>query len=300
MKKIVYSIISIAFFSCQSSQPDFERSKILINNQQLEILTAYEIFENYIDNKSNYSRDIFKRIVNEFGDDAEYPFLFEALKKEIKPDENLKEELDILKSNDFRPIIDSAYQKITKALPGPDTKILLIPANPEYRELFKKYGTGMHAVTVGTGKIIITIDPTFGNWQEHLRYALAHEHHHSVWTSRNFKTSDFTPLEYLILEGKAESFAMGLFPNANHPFLNRLSKAEEKRIWNLIKPILNNRKSTATENLYYGTNEIPFGSVYAIGYSIVESFKKNNPELKDNELIDISPEQILLLSDLSN
>ena len=138
MKKIVYIIISIAFFSCQSSQPDFERSKIRVNNQQFEILTAYEIFENYIDNKNNYSRNIFKRIENEFGNNVEYPFLFEALKKEIKPDENLKEELKILRSVDFRRIIDSAYQKITKALPGPDTKILMIPANPEYRELFKK------------------------------------------------------------------------------------------------------------------------------------------------------------------
>jgi len=296
MKKIIYIIISIAFFSCQSSQPDFERSKIIVNNQRFELLTAFEIFENYIDNKNNYSRNVFRRIENEFGHNVEYPFLFDALKKEITPDENLKEELKILKSSDFRSILDSAYQKITKALPGPDTKIMLIPANPEYREMFKKYGTGMYAITVGTGKIIITIDPTFNNWLQLLPYALAHEYHHSVWTSRNFNTSDFTPLEYIILEGKAESFAMELFPNANHPFLNMLSKSEEKRIWNLIKPELNKRRSITNDKIFYGSNEIPYGSVYAIGYSIVESFKKNNPEIKDNELIDISPERILLSS----
>jgi uncharacterized protein YjaZ len=298
MKKIAYIIISITFFACQSSQPDFERSEIIVNNQRFEILTAYKIYENYIDNENNYSRNIFKRIENEFGNNVEYPFLFDALKKEIKPDENLKEELKILKSNDFRQILYSACKIITEALPGPDTKILFLPSNPEYREMFKKYGTGTHAITVGTGNIIITIDPTFSNWQKLLLYALAHEYHHSVWTSRNFKTSDFTPLEYIIFEGKAESFAMGLFPNANHPFLNMLSKSEEKRIWNLIKPELNKRKSITNDKIFYGTNEIPYGSVYAIGYSIVESFKENNPEIKDNELIDISPERILLLSNI--
>jgi len=60
--------------------------------------------------------------------------------------------------------------------------------------------------------------------------------------------------------------------------------------WSFIVFYLTNDK------IFYGTNEIPYGSVYAIGYSIVESFKKNNPEIKDDELINISPERILLSS----
>ncbi len=290
-----FLLILVALISCQKSEYDFERSKLFINNQQFEILTAYNILDNFIANRSNYMQDVYKQIENEFIHNAEYPFMLETIKKEIKPDENLKEELEILKDIDFIQIVDSAFRLITKELPGPDTKILFT-ANPEYRELYKTFGIGMHAITVGTGKIIVSIDPTFKNWQQLLPYTLAHEYHHSVWTSRNFVTADFTPLEYLVLEGRAESFAKGLFPIANHPFMNMLTEIQERRIWNLIRTEVNKRNSEMNDNMMYGTKEIPYGSVYTIGFNIIESFKRNNPKIDDKELIDITPDQILLLS----
>jgi hypothetical protein len=136
----------------------------MINNQRFEILTAYELFENFINNKSNYKQDVFRSIENEFNSDAEYPFLFEFIKNDMKPNEDLKKELELLKKTNFIHIIDSAFQIITKELPaGPDTKILFIPANPEYRDIFKRYDIGIHAITPGTGRIIISIDPTIKN-----------------------------------------------------------------------------------------------------------------------------------------
>jgi len=116
-----------------------------------------------------------------------------------------------------------------------------------------------------------------------------HEYHHSVWTSRNFETADFTPLEYIIFEGKADSFADKIFPNTNHTFINMLDEKNEKRIWNLIKPEMNQRNTNMNDKIFYGTEDIPYGSVYAIGSNIIESFKKNNPEINDAELIDMSP-----------
>lgn len=296
MRIISCIFILLTSISCHRSEYDFERSKLMINNQQFEILTAYKIFDNFIAKKSSYRQDVFNQIKNEFNHNAEYPFLFETIKKEIKPDANLKEELEILKDIDFKQIVDSAFRIITKELSGPDTKILFIPANPEYREFFKKFGMGIHAVTLGTGKIIVSIDPTFNNWPQLIPYVLAHEYHHSVWTSRNFVTADFTPLEYLILEGKADSFSRELFPNAAIPWFNMLTEDEEKRVWNLIRPEMNKRNSEMNKNMMIGTEEIPYASGYTIGFSIIESFKMNNPQINDIELIDIAPEQILLLS----
>ena len=34
---------------------------------------------------------------------------------------------------------------------------------------------------------------------------------------------------------------------------------------------------------------------YAIGFDIVRSFKRNNPEIADERLLDLDPEQILRL-----
>ena len=299
MSKIIYIFILVALISCQRYDYDFERGMVIIDNQKFEILTANKIFDNFISRKSSYSSAVYGRIKNEFGNNAEYPFLFETLEAEIKPDEKLNEEIEILKSLNFKEIVDSTFKSVIKELPGPDTKILFIPANPEYKEIFKSYGIGLIAITVGTGKIIVSINPTIDNWQQLLPYALAHEYHHSVWTSRNFETADFTPLEYIILEGRADSFAKELFPNTIHPILNTLSKEQENRIWNLIKPEMNIRNSELNDKISYGTKEIPTGSVYAIGFSIIESFKKNNPHIDDKELIDMTPEQILFLSKYS-
>ena len=296
MKIINHILALIVFFSCQRNEYDFEREKVTVNNQQFEILTAYEIFDSFIDKKSNYTRDVFQPIKNEFNHNAEYPFLFESIEKEMKPDRILKEELELLKIIDFGQIVDSAFRIITKELSGPDTKILFIPANTKYRKFYKEWGFGIQAVTIGTGKIIVSIDPTIENFKQIMPYVLAHEYHHSVWTSRNFTTADLTPLEYLLLEGRADSFAEELFPFGNHPFINTLTEDQEKSVWNQIKPELNNRNSKMNDKMAYGSKDIPYGSVYSIGFSIIRSFKKNNPKITDIELIDIPAEQILHLS----
>ena len=296
MSKISYILISILLISCQRQDYNFERTELIVNNQKFEILTAYEIFDNFTEKKTNYLKNVFNQIENEFEYNAEYLFLLENIKHNIKPNDDLKEEIELLKKIDFEQIVDSAFQIITKELPGPDTKILFIPINPEYREYYQKFGIGIYAITVGTGKIIVSIDPTFSNWSHILPYILAHEYHHSVWTSRNFVTADFTPLEYLCLEGRADSFANELFPNANLFYINMLTGDQEKTIWNLIKPELNKRNSEMNDKMMIGTNEIPVCSGYTIGFSIIETFKKNNPTITDKELIDISAEQILFLS----
>ena len=223
-------------------------------------------------------------------------FFFDAIKGKIEPNEEFRQAVELMKDYDFVLIVDSTYQIVTKELPGPDTEILFIPTNPAYREIYKDIGVGFHAFTPGAGKIIVSFDPTFDNSQQFIPYALAHEYHHSVWTYRNFETADLTPLEYLVMEGMADSFALGLFSDVDHPFINMLDEKDEARIWDLIKPDMNRRDSDMNDMLYYGTKNIPFGSVYAIGFNIIESFKKNNPQITDQELIDISPEIILLQS----
>ena len=297
MNRVIYIFILIILISCQRQEYDFERTLITINNQKFEILTAWKIFDDYIVNKSDYEKNIFLKINKEFdNNNSEFPFLLDAIKNKIEPDEELKKEIELMKSINFVSIVDSVCQIITKELPVPDTKILFIPTNPANREFYREFGVGFHAFTLGTGKIIVSFDATFDNWRQYIHYALAHEYHHSVWTSRNFKTADITPLEYIILEGKADLFAKEVFPASNNPFWDMFASENESRIWNLIKPNLNQRNTDMNDKIFYGTKEIPYGSVYAIGYSILKLFKENNPGITYLEIIDISPEKILHLS----
>ena len=296
--KIFFIFILSATFSCQKSvEYDFERTKITINKQKFEILTAWKIFDDYISNKSDYEENIFLKINEEFdNNNSEFSFLLDAIENKIEPNEELKKEIELMKNIDFVSIVDSVYQKVTKELSGPDTKILFIPANPVNREYYREFGVGFHAFTLGTGKIIVSLDPTFENWRHYIHYALAHEYHHSVWMSRNFKTADLTPLEYIILEGRADLFAKEIFSESKNPFWDMFDSENENRIWNMIKPNMNQRNTDINDKIFYGSKEIPYGSVYAIGYSILKSFKENNPNIHDAELIDMSPEEILYLS----
>ena len=75
-----------------------------------------------------------------------------------------------------------------------------------------------------------------------------------------------------------------------------LTEDDEKRVWNLVRPEMNKRNSAMNDNIMIGTDEIPYASGYTIGFSIIEAFKMNNPQISDIELIDITAEQILLLS----
>lgn len=293
-----FLLILVVTFSCKDDNDyDFERTKITINKQNFEILTAWKIFDDYIVNKSDYEDNIFIKIEEEFdNNNSEFPFLLDAIKNKIKPDEELKKEIELMKSIDFVSIVESVYKIVTKELPGPDTKILFIPANPANREFYRKFGVAFHAFALGAGKIIVSFDPTFENWRQYIHYALAHEYHHSVWTSRNFMTAEITPLEYIILEGKADLFAKEMFPESNNPFWDMFDSENENRIWNLIKHEMNQRNTDMNDKIFYGSKEIPYGSVYAIGYSILKLFKENNPGITDLEIIDMTPEKILHLS----
>ena len=73
-------------------------------------------------------------------------------------------------------------------------------------------------------------------------------------------------------------------------------RENEQRIWNLIRPEMDQRNTGINDKIFYGTDDIPYGSVYAIGFNMIKSFKRNNPEVNDEELIDMSPEEILRLS----
>ncbi|MBI9039470.1 MAG: hypothetical protein JEY97_15160 [Bacteroidales bacterium] len=303
-KTIVYIFLFILIlFSCNNNpQNEFSVIKKSINNQGFELITAYRLFDDYIKTSKNESTNLYKKLIfnplkKEFSENAEYPFILSNIENPIIPNNELLKEIEILKNSDLIKIAKNALKKISLALPGPSTKILFIPANPEYRNYYEKYNIGVTAVTVGSGKIIVSIDPTFKNWKELLPYVLAHEYHHSVWTSRNFETINFSLLEFLIFEGRADSFASSVYPDKNITWTSIINKETENRVWEIIKTDLDMRGHTICDKVMMGTNEIPFASGYTIGFNIVQSFKENNPEFSDIEIIDFTPNKILNMSE---
>jgi uncharacterized protein YjaZ len=86
-------------------------------------------------------------------------------------------------------------------------------------------------------------------------------------------------LDLTITEGKAESFANILYPEAKPPWTEPLSEEVEARV---LKELKENADSTDWKiyNEFFIGNYakgIPGWSNYKIGYQITESFIENNP-----------------------
>jgi uncharacterized protein YjaZ len=285
---------------CRKKVPDFERTVFSFNNQKIEILTTFNLIENYLSNpnlgQSNIAKASNKYIYNpirdEILDQAEAAFLFETIKIPYEANDYLRHETELLKSSDLLTIIEESLTRITKALPGPNTKIIILPASSLNRPMLEMYKIPISGITLGSGKIILFIDPTFQNWKDFLPYCIAHEYHHSTWSSRNWVSADFSLIEYLVLEGRADLFASEQFNTVANPLTNFLSKSQELEIWGLIKNEIFEKGHERINKVMFGTDKIPFGSGYNIGFNIVRLFKENNTDSMTLNLIDLDPKEI--------
>jgi uncharacterized protein YjaZ len=245
-------------------------------------------------------RLVYNPVKKEIISNAEAAFLFNTIKVPYKPNEYLKAEIDALKSIDLISIIKEVLIKVTSELPAPDTKIIILPASEYLRQTFEKNSLPLSGITIGTGKIIMMIDPTFENWTDFLPYAIAHEYHHSTWISRNWVSSDFSLIEYLIFEGRADMFASDLYGSMNNPLTKILSKQQEIQVWRLIENEIFEKGHTRINKVMFGNDSIPFASGYTIGFNIVNLYKQKNPSVSDLELLDMDPNKIFKLSGYSD
>jgi uncharacterized protein YjaZ len=303
IRNIIIIIGLTLLIGCSNNVPDFERTTIEINGQQFEILSTVAIFENYLNENNRYKdynrasqKLIFEPLRKEILDHAEAAFMFNSIEIPYQTTDLLREQVKMLKSGESVEVIKHILYPITKSLPGPNTKIIILPASPAMQEVLDKYNLPGYGVTIGSGKIIIAINQTNKNWKEFLSYAVAHEYHHSTWISRNWVSSDFSLLDYLVFEGRADAFAKSMVDSFDIPSTKYITAEQETYVWDLIKPELSERGSERIIKVMYGQDKIPFGSGYAIGYGILKAFKENNQSYTDLMIIDLDPGKIFELS----
>ncbi|SNR32379.1 DUF2268 domain-containing putative Zn-dependent protease [Lutibacter flavus] len=305
MIRIGFLLFALFLFNgCQQTVvPDFERTNFDIKGQKFEILTTKNLFENYLIEQqqfSDYNRAskklLFNPIENEILENAEAAFMINSIKIPYEPSDFLKEQLKKFNTKVAIEIIEKELNSITDLIKGPDTKIILLPISPALKKRLNKYKLPGYGVALGSGKIIIAIDQTADNWKEYLSFTIAYEYHHSAWMYRNWIDANFSLLEYLIFEGKADAFAKSINNAIEVHSTTYISEEKEHFVWNLIEPDLDKRGSEIILKVMYGNKEIPFGSGYAIGYSILKKFKENNPTFTDLDIIDMEARTMLELS----
>jgi len=258
------------------------------------------LIDNYLSSSDKHNSNIlnssnkyiYKPIQHEIIDHAEAAFLFNTIKVPYETNDQLRNEIELLRSSDLLPIIKESLTKITQELPGPNTKIIILPASSLSRQTLEKNKIPISGITLGSGKIILSIDPTFKNWIDFLPYCIAHEYHHSTWISRIWVSADFSLIEYLVFEGRADLFASEQYCAVSNPMTNFLTKDQESEIWKLIKNDIFEKGHERINQVMFGTDNIPFGSGYNIGFNIVRLFKEKNTASLTLNLIDMDPEEI--------
>lgn len=295
------AFLALILANCASLPADFERTKVAVNGQVFRILTAHALFDDYLrhtDQRADIgvmSKNLlFDPLAREILDEkAQAPFMFGSVALPYEPNAFLKQEIQLLKASNVADSIEGVLPAINKSLPGSETKIVVLPASPVMKPYLDKFGVSGYGATLGSGRIVIAVDPTKPDWRAFLSYATAHEYHHSTWISRNWVSADFTLLEYVVFEGRADAFAKSMNPEFGIPADRYLTRGQESAVWRQIRPTLSQKGSNRINEVMNGSGGIPFGSGYAIGYHIVLAFKQRNPSSTDADLIDMDPRTIL-------
>jgi len=294
-------------WSCRpaDSPGHYETVSFSQSGQQFKIVSFYKHMPLYIEKAKRNSRQaarIYKNLVydpiwNDFASKGECSFLAKSLETPITDLESLAHEIDLLEQSNAEEIIKTALLKVSKVLPGPHTTVYIQAHDPVYRKyLPKEMQTGITAHTFGSGRFIILIDPAVPGWRQYLQKITAHEYHHSVWVSRNFETVNFSLLEYLTLEGRADSFAELMYSEIYSPWTDIFDFEKEREVWYLLRDQLDSRDADLLMRTAAGDKNIPFATVYTLGYRIMQEFFRNNPDVPLLEWTDMEAEKIFRLS----
>jgi uncharacterized protein YjaZ len=216
-----------------------------------------------------------------------------AINDPITDCDYIQNAVDTLNESGIEKIVESSLRHISKLLPGSDTAVCILVADP--REKYIRYQMhGVKGFTAGAGKIWLQIAP-FGDWLDWVPYSLAHEYHHSVWTSRHYKKgSTVDLLDHLISEGRADSFARMAYPERVAPWTNALSPDQESAVWQLMKPQLGSTSYQMRKRfLIGGAQNIPYYAGYTVGFHIVQKFLEAYPDIDIDKWTAVDPHDIL-------
>ncbi len=211
----------------------------------------------------------------------------------IKDHDDLAYKLGLFKDKNVEMIVNDALSKSNSHLAGINTTVYIFPSVGDYEQMTDPFG-GVAGVTIGQGKLLILVDPTVENWESVLSYVVAHEYHHSIWTSKQLEEKSFTLLDYLVFEGRADSFAHIVYPEVEVPWSSSLELSTEKTMWDYIDGQLNSSNSDLLNKVMFGDGmDYPHWSGYTIGYHIVQNYLEKNPEVNVEAWTNMSSSDIL-------
>lgn len=197
----------------------------------------------------------------------------------LPPDTMPGEALDIVRrieAGRVRELVESGLRRAAEALPGAEGTTVCIQPVALNRAIEHMRGVG--GVSLG-GRIKIFVHPTIAGFAR-VEYTAAHEYHHEVARMRLAPGWSRDPLEAMIAEGKADAFAVRLFPSLRPPHTDPLTPDERRRTWEAFQQQLAAPAETFREDFMFGLAEgLPRWAGYRLGFEIVNGYLERHPGL---------------------
>ena len=131
----------------------------------------------------------------------------------------------------------------------------MLPSNEDISQVIQGK-EGVIGLTAGSRQIVLTIDPMVNNWQEMLAYNLPGNMSMPIGLRQILiAVKQSTLLDWIVSEGMADSYAHLIYPDFVGPWTKVLSGEIESKLWNRIKPELDNTNIAFQYNVMYGSEK---------------------------------------------
>lgn len=175
--------------------------------------------------------------------------------------------------------VRTAAEKAAAMVSGPPTTVCIATVDPSWTYLQMMHGVG--GFTPGPGKVWLTILPE-GDWQEWIAYGVAHEYHHSAWMAGSREVEDLA--DYLVFEGRADSFARLVAPGLEAPWTSALTPQEEREAWRALEGQLGSTDAEVPRSMTFGgVDGMPRWAGYRIGFRVVQAYLAAHPDVSVSE-----------------
>lgn len=183
-------------------------------------------------------------------------------------------------------IIKDTIKLCHKTIESSITNIFVFPT---FDNFVKQKMNGAFGYTPYKNTILIFLNLQNRKWEKALASTIAHEFNHSLIL--NYNTWE-TLLDSLIFEGLAENFNEKII-GGKSPWIKALNLSQSKKIFLSLENKLDSKDYSLYRSVFLENKEYPLWTGYSIGYYIVRSFIKINPDLKWPKILKLNPKNIL-------
>lgn len=152
---------------------------------------------------------------------------------------------------------------------------------------------GVMAFTPSAALIDLYVAPVEG-WMPWLAYNVAHEYSHTQWMARNPErdTFQFTLLEYLVFEGRADNFASQV-TQLDGAWSHSLAPSQECSVFREIRAALGQKGAILPKVMFgWPGSGYPQWAGYSMGFGIVNGYLRSHPKATPEEWINLSAEDL--------